>query len=289
MKVLCPSMGKVQIAQVLGRARLHFGSTTVQLMLTSKPRPRPTPVSSPFTRVVTAKRPNHVWHSDLTTVPTSFGFWTSWFPFSLPPRWPFCWWIAVAVDHYSRRMMGFAVFHQQPTSLAVRTFLGRAIRQAGTVPRHLITDQGKQLRDESFGRWCRRRGIRQRFGAVGKYGSIAVIERLIRSIKNECTRRLLVPYDRDAFRRELALYINWFNRNRPHEVLDGATPEEIYGDTRPACRAPRFEPRKRWPRGSPCAHPIADIRGRCGERLELNVSFLANRRHLPVVDLRRAA
>jgi hypothetical protein len=63
----------------------------------------------------------------LTTVPTSLGFWTSWLPFSLPQRWPFCWWVAVAVDHYSRRLMGFAVFDQQPTSVAVRTFLGRAM------------------------------------------------------------------------------------------------------------------------------------------------------------------
>jgi hypothetical protein len=79
---------------------------------------------------------------------------------------------------------------------------------------------------------------------------------------------LLVPYDRDAFRRELALYIIWCNRHRPHEVLDGATPDEIYGDTQPACRAPRFEPHTRRPRGSPCAHPIAHIRGHCSERLE---------------------
>jgi transposase-like protein len=134
LKVLCPSMGKAKIAQVLCRAGLHLGSTTVQRMLHPQPRPRPTPVSSSFPRIVTAKRPNHVWHSDLTAVPTSLGFWTSWLPFSLPQRWPFCWWVAVAVDHYSRRLMGFAVFDQQPTSVAVRTFLGRAIGKAGAAP-----------------------------------------------------------------------------------------------------------------------------------------------------------
>jgi transposase InsO family protein len=241
LKVLCPTMGKAKIAQVLCRAGLHLGSTTVQRMLHPKPRPRATPVSSSFSGVVTAKRPNHVWHSDLTTVPTSLGFWTSWFPFSLPQRRPFCWWIAVVVDHYSRRIMGFAVFDQQPTSVAVRTFLGRAIRKAGVPPQHLITDQGKQFRDKAFGRWCRRRGIRQRFGAVGKYGSIAVVERLIRTIKNECTRQLLVPYQRNALRRELELFSNWYNGHRPHDTLDSATPDEIYFDRRPACREPRFE------------------------------------------------
>ena len=135
LKVLCPSMGKTKIAQVLCRAGLHLGSTTVQRMLGPKPRPRPLPVSSPFTRVVTAKRPNHVWHCDLTAVPTSLGFWTSWFPFSSPQRWPFCWWVAVAVDHYSRRIMGVAVFESLPSSQEVRAFLGRAAHSAGTVPR----------------------------------------------------------------------------------------------------------------------------------------------------------
>jgi putative transposase len=289
LKVLCPSMGKAKIAQVLCRAGLHLGSTTVQRMLLPKTRPRPVPVSSPFTRIVTAKRPNHVWHTDLTTVPTSLGYWTSWFPFSLPQTWPFCWWVAVAIDHYSRRVMGFTVFESMPSSDEVRAFFGRACRSAGTAPKHLISDHGSQFNDDGFRQWCRRRGIRQRFGAVGKYGSIAVVERLIRSIKNECTRRLLVPHQRDGFRRELALYVTWYNEHRPHDTLDSATPEEIYHGRRPACRKPRFEPRRYWPRGSPCAGPQAKVRGRRGQLFELNVRHLSRRRHLPIVELKRAA
>ena len=50
----------------------------------------PTEVAVSSGRVVTAKRPNHVWHVDLTIVPTSKGFWTSWIPFSRPQQWPFC-------------------------------------------------------------------------------------------------------------------------------------------------------------------------------------------------------
>jgi transposase InsO family protein len=58
----------------------------------------------------------------------------------------------------------------------------------------LITDHGAQFTVEEFGVWCRRRGIRQRFGAIGKYGSLAVIERFIRSMKNEgtCTAPAIV-------------------------------------------------------------------------------------------------
>jgi transposase InsO family protein len=289
LKVLCPTMGKAKIAQVLCRAGLHLGSTTVQRMLAERSRPEPAPVSSPFPRVVTARNPNHVWHCDLTTVPTSFGFWTSWFPWSLPQCWPFCWWIAVIVDHFSRRTMGFAVFEQQPSSVAIRTFLGRAIKKAGAAPRHLVTDQGSQFTDETFGRWCRRRAIRQRFGAVGKYGSIAIVERMIRTLKNECTRRLLVPYRRPCFKKELSLYIGWYNTHRPHDALEVRTPDEIYFALPPACLAPRFEPRRKWPRGSPCAGPQAAVGGRRGQRLELSVQYMSRRRHLPMVELRQAA
>ena len=43
LKVLCPTMGKVKIAQVLCRAGLHLGSTTVQRMLAERSRPAPAP------------------------------------------------------------------------------------------------------------------------------------------------------------------------------------------------------------------------------------------------------
>ena len=121
------------------------------------------------------------------------------------------------------------------------------------------------------------------------FGSIAVIERLIRTIKSECTRRLLVPYRRDSFRRELALFATWYNGHRPSAALVGKTPDEVYHDLAPACLAPRFEPRRKWPRDSPCAAPRTGIRGRRGTRFELSVRHLAGRKHLPIVELKRAA
>jgi putative transposase len=185
--------------------------------------------------------------------------------------------------------MGVAAFESLPSSREVREFLGRAARAAGTAPKYLITDHGVQFTDDGFGRWCLRRGIRQRFGAVGKYGSIAMIERFIRTLKNECTRRLLVPFRRVALRRELALYVSWFNEHRPHDTLDARTPDEVYFGRRPACRKARFEPRRHWPRGSPCAGAQSKVRGRCGQQFELDVRFVAKRRHLPLVALKRVA
>jgi transposase InsO family protein len=289
LKVLCPSMGKARIANVLCRAGLHLSATTVGRILKHPPRWQPVSEAVHPGRRIRAKEPDHIWNVDLTTVPTAMGLWCAWLPWALPQRWPFCWWIAVAVDHFSRRVMGFTVFEQQPTSAAVRAFLGRAIRNARSCPRHLITDHGNQFTADGFRRWCSRRGIHQRFGAVEKYGSLSVVERLIRTMKSEAIRRILVPLDRRTFRREVSLFLEWYNGHRPHSALGAATPNEVYLDCLPRSRAPRYEPRRRWPRGSPCAAPPAPVRGRRGQRLRLAVSYLAGRKHLPIVELKKAA
>jgi putative transposase len=289
LKTLCPTMGKVRIAQVLARAGLHLGSTTVARMLAAPARPEPAAAAAGPRRRLRSTSSNHIWHIDMTTIPTACGFWVPWLPWALPQRWPFCWWVAVVIDHFSRRIMGFAVFTRNPTSLAVRQLLGRAIREAGQSPDILITDQGTQFTDKGFRRWCGRRGIRQRFGAVGKYGSISVVERLIRTTKSEALRRIVLPLDRRAFCQEVSLFVKWYNGHRPHSALQAASPDEMYFERMPRARAPRYEPRQRWPRGSPCARPSAPVRGRRGQRLALVVTHLGGRRHLPIVELKKAA
>jgi transposase InsO family protein len=240
-------------------------------------------------RVVTAKYPNHVWHVDLTAVSILGGFWTSWLPFALPQCWPFCWWVAVAIDHYSRRCMGIAVFRTAATSEAVCAFLRRAIHSAGRAPRYIVCDKGPQFWCPGFKRWCKRHKIKPpRFGAVGQHGSIAVIE-FILTMKTLCTRVMLVPLRREKIREELSRFAGWYNGHRPHMTLKGSTPDEVYHRQHPTCRYPRLEPRGHWPRASPCAQPRVPIRGWPGQRLELNVEFHAGRKHLPIVTLRRAA
>ena len=44
------------------------------------------------------------------------------------------------------------------------------------------------------------------FGGVGQHGSIALIERFILSLKNGCTRIVLVPLRTDAFHQELTCF-----------------------------------------------------------------------------------
>jgi putative transposase len=290
LRVLCPRMGARRLAATFARAGLHLGTSTVRRMLKPGPKPAPKSERPSKQRLVTARRPNHVWHLDLTAVPTIGGFWISWLPFAMPQRWPFCWWVAVVVDHPSRRALGTATFKREPTAREMTRWLGTVCRAAGDWPGHIVTDHGPQFTAEAFGAWCRRHGIQQRFGAIGKYGSLAVIERFIRSLKRECTRLLpAVPLARTAFAREIDHYIAWYNAVRPHSRFGARTPDEIYFGSFPACWKPRFETRARWPRRSPCAMPHALVRGRPGAALALIVEHRGGRRHLPIVSLKRVA
>jgi len=221
LKNLSPAMGKVKIAETLCRAGLlHLGVTTVGRILKEEPQSDPGDETT-CTRVVTAKYPNHVWHVDLTAVPTSVGFWAPWLPFDLPQCWPFCWWVAAVIDHHSRRVIGMETFRKNPTAVSVSRFLECAIHSASATPKYIVCDKGQQFWCSVFKDWCDGQGITPRFGAVGQHGSIALIERFILSLKNECTRIILVPLRREAFHRELRFFEVWFNQHRPHSTLDG--------------------------------------------------------------------
>ncbi len=160
---------------------------------------------------------------------------------------------------------------------------------AGSTPKYLVCDRGTQFDCAGFRDWCERRGIKLRYGAVGKQGSIAVVERFIKTLKFEGVRTLLPPLVARPARRELLLFLEWYNTHRPHTILGGKTPNEVYTHQFPSQRRPRIEPRPQWPRPAPCAKPRVLVAGQPGARFDFHVDYIAGRKHLPVVTLRRAA
>ena len=93
-----------------------------------------------------------------------------------------------------------------------------------------------------------------------------MIERFIRTLKHEGTRRLMFPFRRASFLREFRLFGDWYDKHRPYSGLNGEIPEEMYRLTL---------------RSEPCLK--IDYRS---EAIALHVNFLSDRRHLPIVTLR---
>jgi len=292
LKVLCPRLGYGKIAHFLCRGGLQLGTSTVRRIIRrpAAPPPKPSPARSRTPRTgIVARFPNHVWHCDLTTVPTSRGLWTSTVPFFHALRWPFCWWLVVLADQYSTRIIRLAVFRTKPTAEQVVGVISRACRRAGARPRHLLTDKGEQFRADAYHAWCSEMGIRRRSGSLGQFGSIPFIERVIETIKSECTRRISVPFSASGARKEFALFRNWYNGVRPHERLEGATPDEVYEGVEVSRTRAWFEPRPRWMRNASCASPRSKAAEPRAVRLGLRVSHLGGRKHLPIITLERVA
>ncbi|MCA9640661.1 MAG: hypothetical protein KC492_08185 [Myxococcales bacterium] len=98
-----------------------------------------------------------------------------------------------------------------------------------------------------------------------------------RSMKAECCRRAFTPLRLPAVQAELDCYAAWFRLHRPHQTLQGTTPEERREDEPPA--VVRLEPRPRMPiRGDP-------ISVRRVAAVQLRVERFAGREHLPVIRL----
>ncbi|MEZ4234253.1 MAG: DDE-type integrase/transposase/recombinase [Polyangiaceae bacterium] len=287
-----PTAGRQRIADTLARTGLVLAASTVRRMAaepSTMPAPRPeetTTEKPPAARNananpkgITARHINHVWHCDLTVVPTALGLWLPWFPFCVWLGWPFLYWVAGVVDQYSRAPIKLKAFKKQPTGRDVRRFLNAAIRAAGTAPKHLITDRGLQFR-EDYRAWCKRLEIKPRWGAVGSHKSIAIIERFWRSMKDECCNRILIPLQPSAMQAELDCYAAWFRLHRPHRALDGTTPLERAADE--PRKVVRLEPRPRMPiRGDPeTVRRVSSV--------ELRVTPFAGKEHLPVVEVEAA-
>ena len=196
-------------------------------------RGSPTAKDADGGRRVTARAPGHVWHVDCTLVPTGFrsGYWTSWWPWAVLPLYPFCLHVVVVLDHFSRKLVGWEVFRQEPSAGDVCALLERTVGKADKAPNCIITDKGSQYR-EQYRSWCREHGVRPRFGAVGQKGSIAIVERFIKSLKVEALRQVWIC-SVAGLRAELAAYAVWYNESRPHQSLGGCTPNEVYDGVTP--------------------------------------------------------
>ena len=189
LKAVCPSLGKVKIAQCLAHAGLHLGATTVGRMLncptTAATEPDPCAAEGR-----SAIRRAHCYGqtSEPRLARRSYrcadgdGFLLRVVSPTLPQKWPFSYWLAVVVDHYSRRAMGVTAVKEQPTSADVRSFWPRNRKGGhGAEAYHLRSRRAIRLRRISV--MVLAKGIKPRYGAVGKHGSIAVVERFILTFK----------------------------------------------------------------------------------------------------------
>jgi transposase InsO family protein len=213
-----PHFGRHRIAIILGTLGVFLAASTVRnILLRPKPRPAGTPAEAAGKpqekqpRQIVARYPNHVWSVDRTRV-WRWGVWPTW--------------VLVAVDHFSRMVTAVCPL-AGPNAGWVTGALEEAFLRHGA-PRHIISDQEGVFVSDAFKDLLRRWNVKQRFGAVGKHGSIAVTERMIWTLKYEWLNRVPVIRELDHVAELLTDFEYWYNDCRGHMTLGGAVPSLIH-------------------------------------------------------------
>jgi putative transposase len=212
--------GNDLIARTLARAGWKLSARTVGRIRRERwPLPRLPEAASTVPRAVRAKRPNHVWMVDLTDVKGLFGL--------------VIFKVAVVFDAFSRMPLSVWVFSKEASAGEIARFVSKAARRHGR-PTHFISDHARCFTGGTFRRKLLRLEVKQRFGAVGKKGSIALIERLWRTLKDALGLRLLRPSAAEDLAATVELGLLHYAHFRPHQALGGATPAEMYFGRTPA-------------------------------------------------------
>ena len=172
--------GKVRISNQLALLNISLAASTVRNILNQpKPRKSPQSASKPKktedekARSIPAWYPNHVWSID-TTMLYCWGLW--------PIH------ICVVIDHFSRKVMA-AVPLEGPNAGWINNALESAIEKYGA-PKHIISDQAHVFTGTVFAELLGKYNIKPRLGAIGKHGSIAVTERVNKTLKYEWLKRV---------------------------------------------------------------------------------------------------
>lgn len=167
-------------------------------------RPAPDLVKRDFT----ATAPNTLWVADITYVPTWVGFL----------------YLAVVIDVWSRRVVGWAMATHLRTELVLEA-LNMALwqrRPGGDVIHH--SDQGCQYTSLAFGKRCEAAGIRPSMGSVGDCFDNALCESFFATLECELLDRCIFRTHAEAERAIFEFIEGWYNPHRRHSSLGYLSP-----------------------------------------------------------------
>ncbi len=165
--------------------------------------------------------PNRLWVADLTEFAT----------------WEGKLYLAVVVDAFSRRCVGWAMAEHMRAELVVEALemaVWRRRPDAGLVHH---SDRGGQYVSHIFGQTARSAGIDISMGAKGCALDNAVAEAFFATLKKELTRRRSWPTRRELQSAVFAWIEGWYNRRRLHSTLGYLSPAG-YGTALSASAAP---------------------------------------------------
>lgn len=151
-------------------------------------------------RQLALTRPNHVWAADITYIPMRRGFV----------------YLCAIMDWASRRVLAWRLTNTLTTDFCVEA-VQEALTRYGC-SEIFNTDHGCQFTSQEFTGLLKDHGIQISMDGKGCWRDNVFVERLWRSLKYE--EVYLHAYDT----------VSTAYQTRPHQALDGQTPDQVYYD-----------------------------------------------------------
>jgi putative transposase len=199
-------IGKKRVARLMKASRIA-GVTLRRFCVTTERDPSARRAPDLVDRRFEADGPDKLWVADITYVPTWAGFL----------------YLAVVIDVWSRRVVGWSMATHLRTELVLDA-LDMAItsRKPTNVVHH--SDQGTQYTSVAFGKRCRESRVTPSMGTVGDAYDNAMCESFFATLERELIQRRKFQTHAEA-RMALFEYIEgWYNPRRRHSALDYLSP-----------------------------------------------------------------
>ena len=199
-------VGRKRVARLMKDAGLQ-GVSRRKTTFTTRRDPTVRPAPDLVDRDFRADGPDQLWVADITYVPTWVGFL----------------YLAVVLDVWSRRVVGWSMATSLRTQLVIDA-LNMALQRRK--PHNVIhhSDQGCQYTSIAFGNRCTEMGVQPSMGSAGDCYDNALCESFFATLECELI-------DRSTFRSHSAARIaifrfieGWYNPHRRHSALGYLSP-----------------------------------------------------------------
>ena len=199
-------VGGKRIARLMKESRLEGASRRRRVFTTRREldaRPAPDLVDRDFK----TEGPDQLWVADITYVPTWSGFF----------------FLAVVLDAWSRRIVGWAMAPHLRTQLVLDAMQMAVMqRKPAGVIHH--SDQGCQYTSIAFGQRCREWGVRPSMGSVGDCFDNAMCESFFATLECELLVRRRFATHAEARTAMFTFIEGWYNPHRRHSALGYLSP-----------------------------------------------------------------
>ena len=198
-------VGRKRVARLMSKASLAGVSRRRFVTTTLKGDGRQAP--DLVERNFTAEAPDRLWVADITYIPTWAGFL----------------YLAVVLDAFSRRIVGWSMTTTLATQLVLDALNMALLRRR---PQGVIhhSDQGSQYTSIEFGHRCREAGVRPSMGSVGDAYDNAMCESFFATLECELLDRCRFRTQAEARTALFEFIEGFYNPRRRHSSIGYLSP-----------------------------------------------------------------